>query len=365
MPPIDPLFGHVSSIRSLAASSSRIASVGYDNAIKVWDTKKSLVSTYAQFGEEEIALTALAYDPRERILASANQAGTIKFWDPASGQEIGSVKSSGQPISCLAFSPKDNPLLLVAGVGNDAQVWEVTLDKDAVTAKPTVALKKHTAAITCLSIAGDGKSLATGGLDSAVNIWSLPDGKEIRRIETPTPITAVYYDENLAISGDAQGVAALWNTEKGKLIFPPYKAHGAAIHSVMILKQKKQRGVASAGADQAFRLWAAIGETQRFETLETYRGHNRPITCLVQGKGFFATGGLDGTVKTWDYSLPDERFTFNVAASPIRALALANERAILAIGDDKGMLKFIRSQPRPSYGPALEAPEPKGGGGDE
>src|SRR5262249_49911290 len=91
-----------------------------------------------------------------------------------------------------------------------------------------------------------------------------------------------------------------------------------------------------------------------FVNLATYRGHSQAVTCLAQGRGFFATGSADGSVKFWDYTLPDERFTFATAGNrPVRALALANNRAILAVGDDSGAITFIRSQPQHKYGPAV------------
>jgi WD40 repeat protein len=113
------------------------------------------------------------------------------------------------------------------------------------------------------------------------------------------------------------------------------------------------------GADQTLRMWAASGTPKRFGPIKNFHGHSQTITSLVQGKGFFATGSLDGTVKFWDHTLSDERFTLAPTGNrPIRALALAPGRAILAIGDDGGAITFMRSLPQVSYGPAIPLAEP-------
>lgn len=349
---VEKIFGHTSGVRSLAAGGTRLASVGYDPAIKVWDAKRSSSSDQVH-GHDRVM--ALAFDPSERILASAGSEGSIIFWDAAAGRPIGKMKSSGAPITCMAFSPKSDSLLLAFGSGNDAQLVDVSLDKDAVTTKPLATLKKHAGMITCLAFNEDGKSIATGGLDQTVNIWSVGDAKGPKKtLEVLTPVTSLYFDSQLLFTGDSHGMAIVWDANGGGVAFPPYQAHGSAIHALSLIRQVKLRGIASVSADQTFRTWAADSSAKRFVNLATYRGHSQAVTSLVQGKGFFATGGADGSVKFWDYTLQDERFTFALTNNrPVRALALANNRAILAVGDDSGAITFIRSQPQPAYGPAI------------
>jgi WD40 repeat protein len=64
------------------------------------------------------------------VLASADSDGTVRLWDPATGQPIGislpADTGPGRGVTAVAFSP-DGKLLASADTDGAMQLWEVSL----------------------------------------------------------------------------------------------------------------------------------------------------------------------------------------------------------------------------------------------
>jgi WD40 repeat protein len=56
-------------------------------------------------------VSALAFTPDGRILASASHDRTVKLWSVAAGAEVASLEGHTGRIHCLAFSPDGNVLV--------------------------------------------------------------------------------------------------------------------------------------------------------------------------------------------------------------------------------------------------------------
>ena len=104
--------------------------------------------------------------------------------------------------------------------------------------------------------------------------------------------------------------------------------------------------------DRVVRVWGKEPKGQEFVTFQVYRGHHQPVTALAQGKGFFVTGAADGTVKTWDATLPEERFTYSDHSRAVRALIVTKNNDLVISGGDDGKIVFRRGIARPNIGPA-------------
>jgi WD40 repeat protein len=163
---------------------------------------------------------SLAYSPDGKVLASGDRWGrNFQLWDAALRRLLYQVSTPGRTVAALAFSP-DGTLLVTGAADSPVAMREVRTGR-------LVGSLQGSPSADAFAFSPDGKTLATNEFGEhlyrrAINLWRVPDGKHLRRIETYPHLAT-----NLVFSTDGQtlfagsgGAIAIYDVATGKPVGP-------------------------------------------------------------------------------------------------------------------------------------------------
>jgi RNA polymerase sigma factor (sigma-70 family) len=195
-----------------------------DGSVHLWDwpagrERRSWVvhppgdPKYFQYG----GVAAVAVSGDGKTLFTGGLVGPRRFWDLASGREVGSAPGRNQ-FHAVAVSP-DGKRLTTGG--NDGQI--VLLD--FATRAEVVPLPGHRGWVERVFVAPDGRTARTAGTDGTVCRWDLATGRELGRAAVDIPCwfwpTAFTQDGRGLIGQNTSSVEVanetyLWDTDTGR-----------------------------------------------------------------------------------------------------------------------------------------------------
>jgi WD40 repeat protein len=175
-----------------------LAACSNDNTAALFDLagKKEKFKLAKHTGQ----VRGVAFAPDGKSLATVGKDNQVFFWNPDTGKPRVSIKFKEILYSC-AFTP-DGKQLLVAG-GEEFQGKDNSIKGiDTATKKAEVLFKGHTSSIWALSVAADGKTVASSGYhDETARLWDLEN-------KTPKGVLKTGKDVfSVAISPDGQRLA--------------------------------------------------------------------------------------------------------------------------------------------------------------
>jgi WD40 repeat protein len=149
--------------------------------------------------EDPDAVTALAYSPDGKALASVGPDGILKLWNTATGKKCWAVRAHRGDGFAVAYSPDGT---LLASVGRDGAVRLA----DAATGEERGLLKGHARPVTALVFTADGKGLFSGSRDGTIRLWDVAERRESQKVDAHN-----YGVLSLCLSGDGRVLVSAGN----------------------------------------------------------------------------------------------------------------------------------------------------------
>ena len=117
-------------------------------------------------------MTALSYSPDGTTLATVSAGGTIRLWNPTTGNHLTILSGHTNRVTALAFSP-DSTTLATTGDDRTIRLWNPANGEFLNTLN---TLTGHTNRVNTLTFSPDGTTLATASGDGTIRLWDPRDG---------------------------------------------------------------------------------------------------------------------------------------------------------------------------------------------
>jgi WD40 repeat protein len=350
--------GEVSAVRWL--DGSRIVSAGRDGSLRVWDGERGeALATWAEGGEADPPILALAVAPDGRLAASATPQG-ISIWDAKSGERVRSLEGhagglgddlgrrrAAWAVAALVFLPDGT--LASGGDDRTLRLWDVGSGEARKVIRETVQPRP----ITALAASADGRWLLAGDDSNGVRLWDLEAGAPADRFQRFDGVEG--WDQSVvpvhAVDLAPEGGHVLFASHDGHVrIFDiaakreerPGLRHSEAVTAVDV--SPDGRRVASASLDRSVHLWdlasGALLATLTEAELEPGRLGGLTSLAFSPDGGRVLAGSRDRSAKTWDLQTLERGVEFRWHDRRVNAVAFSPDGKLVASGSYDGTVKL-------------------------
>lgn len=284
---------HRSDMTALAFSPDgrTLASVSFDTTIKLWNVEHG---TLLWAAEQTGAINAVAFAPDGQLLASGGNDGRIHVWDAQRGTEVQTFADQGAMISSLAWSSDGR--FLASGCA-DGSIWlwnplEVAPDTQAR------KLAGHRHWVSGLVFAPAGPQLASAGFDGTVKLWDTIRGDCLQTVsEHSAPVLRVAWspDGRMLASCTFDHSIWLWDVTEVRSHTILY-GHTGVIHGLAFAPDSGS--LLSASDDGTIRVWD-VARGQSLRILGGYVATLLDVDWSPDGTRL-AAAGADTVVTIWN-----------------------------------------------------------------
>jgi hypothetical protein len=309
--------------------------------------RASLLESHSQLDEQRRAYDKLSLkyiklsEDRSRLATELNASmGLIRLREVALEEMSTKYKDMHNRLDKLSKEAEMLQQLLAESRQQIARLeHKEATATDVLLEKPSFAFR-HERPVRSVALSADIKSLYTADGEGHIFIWS-PSQQDspvasLKQHSGAINDLALSSDGALLISGDALGVAQLWDIKK-RAVSATLRGHSGSISAVAISPDGKY--VATASADSTIRVWDA----EKGTLLRILSGHKSEVTAISFARDGIrlVSGARDRTVRI--YSLTNGREQIRLRerfdSEPTFVAFSPNNRAVL-IGTYHGSINL-------------------------
>lgn len=298
-------YGHSSRVTALAWSPNGkwIASASYDKTVQVWDASNG--NQLLTYKEHRNRVNALTWSPDSTRLASASDDGTVRVWSHTSGITFFTYSGHTGPVNSLSWSPT----LSAYGNALPAQIASAGTDKtvhiwDATTGTTRYIFRSHSGAVYAVAWSPDGKRVASAGEDRAVILW-YPSKEQLKKsfLTTLTSMLSLQRDVLKLNSHDERVNGLAWSPDS--------------------------RYIASASSDYRVLIRDALSGTTAYSYGNSRKSMKNCVAWSPNGK-HLASGGNDKTVEIWSKATKSSSFVYHGHIGYVTSVAWSPDSSRIA-----------------------------------
>ncbi len=122
-------------------------------------------------------------DPKNPILAIADNEGDIRLYNPPGWQEYNTIPAGR--VYDFAFTP-DGKVIISAG-RNEIEFWSVE------NGKHIASIEGHSDWVKCVDVSADGRFVAGGGNDGVIRVWDIDDYLPTKQETIQNAVIPIYF----------------------------------------------------------------------------------------------------------------------------------------------------------------------------
>ena len=285
------------------------------------------------------AAEKMALSPDGSSVAVIGTGGHLQLFDTATLKVQKDIEAPGVT-GGIDFSA-DGKQVVVAGPGNDIQVWNLESGKN------TRKFAGHTGEVHAVACSPDGSRVASTDGAGTVRIWDFNEGKLLFTLTgkkyPDDPPTESISTEGLAFTPDGRFIiteandvkARVWDVAQG-VELRMVADHDGTTASVSISPNGTLAATTRSGG--IARIW----KVDSGEIVRSLSGHDDDVTCSVFSSDEFTlfTGARDSTVRQWDIDTGVELRRFKLTAVPSALACSANGKRLFSLSPDAGLVAW-------------------------
>ncbi len=312
-----------------------LASGSMDKTVRLWDIEKR--KRLATLEGHKGWINAVAISKDGRILASGDANKVIKLWDIDTHAERATLIGHASSINALAFSP-DERTLASSSYDGTIQFWNQDTGEEIGT-----FTAGHSKAVKAVAFSGDGTTLASGTFNGTIELWSLKTMQELTTFTAGQSGMA----QELVFSPDATrfmswgstamiGVGRsefrndkhmkLWKITTGEEIFVPELEVGGEVTTVAFSSDKK---TIAYGNSHIIELWDVNARQKLFRLKAKEPFGSRKLIFSPDGS-LLATYGIRVPTQIWEVATQRDLTPFTTGNDRTETLAFSPDNTTLA-----------------------------------